>query len=269
MQAGLELFGLDAGKRGEQLLLVPRREDLICSCRWKRAERCPPTRWTYGKTTKKRSHDSTAGAWRRCNVTGPASSFGAVCGCRTHTTGSPTGLEQGTIHASRKQKLTSLTDQQNVALLTAAAQWQLISRLLAWPHGDWRQQTAELTREIDDESLLQAAAAAIITATEGLSQPTFGRGGPAAPREVSHREYLLPGQSLAELQACYDAFAYVVAEHLASIAQPLAASLANSGIDDLHGAAATLVWRVGQLRMRSSTLRVMRCTRGSGPCGVV
>ena len=145
-----------------------------------------------------------------------------------------------------------------------------------------------------DEQLEKAAAAMADEASEGLYHTTFGPGGPAAPREVSHREYVTPGQSLSELAAFYDAFAFCpstneppdhvaveadfiaylrlkeayalsrgdhaqaditaaaaqrfVEDHLSSIAEPLAKSLASSGITYLQLAADALLARVGPAR---------------------
>jgi nitrate reductase assembly molybdenum cofactor insertion protein NarJ len=64
-----------------------------------------------------------------------------------------------------------------------------------------------LAGEVGDADL-KAAAAACDEATESLYHTTFGPGGPAAPREVSYRETIMPGQILGELGAYYRAFAY-------------------------------------------------------------
>jgi nitrate reductase assembly molybdenum cofactor insertion protein NarJ len=93
-------------------------------------------------------------------------------------------------------------------LLSEAAEWRLIGMLLACPQGDWQHQVASLAAEVADEQLKNAAAAMTVEASEGLYHTTFGPGGPAAPREVSHREYVVPGQSLSELTAFYNAFAF-------------------------------------------------------------
>lgn len=95
-----------------------------------------------------------------------------------------------------------------MTLLDEAAQWRLISLLLACPRADWRSHVAALATEVSDEQLKAAACAMAAEASEGLYHTTFGPGGPAAPREVSYREYITPGQSLAELAAFYQAFAF-------------------------------------------------------------
>jgi nitrate reductase assembly molybdenum cofactor insertion protein NarJ len=187
-----------------------------------------------------------------------------------------------------------MTEAKALELLREAAEWRLIGLLLACPQGDWQTQVAALAAEVHDKQLTAAAAAARQEAGEGLYHTTFGPGGPAAPREISHREYLVPGPSLSELSACYDAFAYrpatdeppdhvaveadfiaylrlkeayavardddeqtavtaeaarrFVEDHLSSIAEPLALSLAASGISYLRLAAAALLRRVGPPR---------------------
>ena len=92
-------------------------------------------------------------------------------------------------------------------LLREAAEWRLISLLLERPTGDWLEQVAALAREVRDEQLCAAAAAAPADAAPGPYDTTFGPGGPAAPREVSYRQ-CLDGNFLAELGSLYDAFAY-------------------------------------------------------------
>ncbi|MHB0955155.1 MAG: molecular chaperone TorD family protein [Pirellulaceae bacterium] len=101
-----------------------------------------------------------------------------------------------------------MSDQKTFELLREAAEWRLIGLLLACPQGDWRPQIAAVSAEVDDELLKKAAAAMADEASEGLYHTTFGPGGPAAPREVSHREYIVPGQSLSELSAFYSVFAF-------------------------------------------------------------
>lgn len=175
--------------------------------------------------------------------------------------------------------------------LSEAAEWKLLAMLLSCPQGDWPSQVAMLAEETRDVHLQQAARLMTKEATEGLYHTTFGPGGPAAPREVSHREYVTPSASLAELSSYYQAFAFhpatdeppdhvgvecdfmaylrvkeayglargdqeqaaaaaeaaqgFVTNHLTHIAQPLLASLVNSGIEYLRLAAEALVQRVG------------------------
>lgn len=80
--------------------------------------------------------------------------------------------------------------------------------LLACPQGDWREHVTTLAREVSDVDLQIAAREMVEEATEGLYHSTFGPGGPAAPREVSHRDYVTPGAALSELVAYYEAFAF-------------------------------------------------------------
>jgi nitrate reductase assembly molybdenum cofactor insertion protein NarJ len=93
-------------------------------------------------------------------------------------------------------------------LLAEAAEWRLLGLLFACPHGDWHEQIAALAMEVRYDKLKSAARAALEEATESGYFTAFGPGGPAAPREVSHRQAALTGQYLAELLACYNAFAY-------------------------------------------------------------
>jgi hypothetical protein len=93
-------------------------------------------------------------------------------------------------------------------LLAEAAEWRLLGLLFACPQGDWHEQVASLAAEVSDGSLRVAARAALEEATEGGYYTAFGPGGPAAPREVSHRPFALTGEYLAELLTCYHAFAY-------------------------------------------------------------
>jgi nitrate reductase assembly molybdenum cofactor insertion protein NarJ len=106
-------------------------------------------------------------------------------------------------------KSSSATEQGAVIeLLAEASQWRLLGLLFACPHGDWRAQVAALATEVRDEGLRTAARAALEEATESGYHTAFGPGGPGAVREVSHRQAALTGQYLAELMACYNAFAY-------------------------------------------------------------
>ena len=187
-----------------------------------------------------------------------------------------------------------MADERALRLLGEAAQWRLIGMLLACPQGDWQPQIAALAAEATDEQLKRAAAAMADEASEGLYHTTFGPGGPAAPREVSHREYVVPGPSLSDVVAFYSAFAFCpstdeppdhvaveadfiaylrlkeayavtrgdseqagmaadaarsfLEDHLSSIAEPLAQSLAASGITYLQLAAEALLSRVGPPR---------------------
>jgi nitrate reductase assembly molybdenum cofactor insertion protein NarJ len=93
-------------------------------------------------------------------------------------------------------------------LLTTAAEWRLLSLVFACPQGDWRNQLTALASEVANPKLKQAANVALQEAEEGVYHSAFGPGGPAAPREVSHRPSILTGQYLAEILASYDAFAY-------------------------------------------------------------
>ena len=93
------------------------------------------------------------------------------------------------------------------SLLRDAAAWRLIALLLERPRGAWKDEVARLACEVDDAEL-RAAARLAAAATEGTYLATLGPTGVASPREVSHAGMRDPGQLLAELEACYRAFAY-------------------------------------------------------------
>jgi len=93
-------------------------------------------------------------------------------------------------------------------LLGEAAEWHLIALLFQCPGDDWQRQVAAVAAEIGDPVLKEAAQLAPHEATEGLYHSTFGPGGPASAREVSHRDAVQPGQIIAELRTIYEAFAY-------------------------------------------------------------
>jgi nitrate reductase assembly molybdenum cofactor insertion protein NarJ len=193
----------------------------------------------------------------------------------------------------------------NKKLLRDAAEWRLISLLFECPGKEWQTQVAGLAKEVADPKLKEAAKAAREEASESLYHSTLGPGGPAAPREVSYRQSLMPGQMLDEISAYYNAFAYqpIIPEppdhiavmtgfmgymrlkeslgnteqaeitakaakkfldgHLNSIAEPLAKSLAHSGIRYLGLASEVLLQRVGPCRQ----VAVAPVTEACGGCG--
>lgn len=93
-------------------------------------------------------------------------------------------------------------------MLGQSAAWLLVRLLFECPKPGWHAQVAALAKEVDDPVLRAAADAAQDQASEGLYHTVFGPGGPAAPREISYRRLLQPGQFLADLEAFYRAFAY-------------------------------------------------------------
>jgi hypothetical protein len=93
-------------------------------------------------------------------------------------------------------------------LLREAADWRLINLLFECPADGWHEQLEGLAAEVGDASLREAAGLAREEASERLYHTTFGPGGPAPPREVSHRDTVHPGRFLAEIRDCYQAFAY-------------------------------------------------------------
>ncbi len=98
-------------------------------------------------------------------------------------------------------------------LLREAAEWRLIGLLFECPGDDWQAQVAELAAEVADADLKAAAEAARAEASAGLYGSAFGPGGPAAPREVSYRQTILPGTLLSELTTHYRVFAYGPVSH--------------------------------------------------------
>jgi nitrate reductase assembly molybdenum cofactor insertion protein NarJ len=95
-----------------------------------------------------------------------------------------------------------------VEALQKSARWRLLGLLFECPGEGWEGQMKELAKEVADGELSAAVQAACEEATPELYHTIFGPGGPAAIREVSYNESLIPGQSIADLQAFYDAFAY-------------------------------------------------------------
>ena len=97
-------------------------------------------------------------------------------------------------------------------LLREAAEWRLIGLLLECPSAEWRVRVDELSREVADLDLTEAAAQSREQASEGLYHSTFGPGGPAPPREATHRDTLQLGYLISELGAFYASFGYQPAE---------------------------------------------------------
>jgi len=93
-------------------------------------------------------------------------------------------------------------------LLRESAQWRLLGLLFEPPREDWREELKSLAAEVGDEPLAACAHQARQEADSGLYHSTFGPGGPACPREVSHRVTLVPGAILSELEAYYQGFGY-------------------------------------------------------------
>ena len=58
-----------------------------------------------------------------------------------------------------------------LARLRDAAWWRLLGRLFECPSPEWRADLAALVREVDDEDLRAAVAAALVEATEGQHTP--------------------------------------------------------------------------------------------------
>jgi len=99
-------------------------------------------------------------------------------------------------------------DPQVVEHLRRAARLRLLALAFECPQEGWQEQLSCLAEEIGEADLRQLAEQAREEASPPLYHTTFGPGGPAAPREVSYVDTILPGQLLADLQAFYEAFAY-------------------------------------------------------------
>lgn len=99
-------------------------------------------------------------------------------------------------------------DQQLCALLREAATWRLVSRMFECPDERWQAEIDVLARELGDDDLQAAVAAAAGVATEGQYHSTFGVGGPAPPREASYHETLELGSLMSELAVYYEVFSY-------------------------------------------------------------
>lgn len=93
------------------------------------------------------------------------------------------------------------------SLITTAAEWRLISLLLQRPRPGWLEEVGALAREVRDERLCAAAAAAC-DATEGAYLRLIGPGGAVSPREVASQPFQDPGHLLAQLATTYGAFAF-------------------------------------------------------------
>jgi nitrate reductase assembly molybdenum cofactor insertion protein NarJ len=98
--------------------------------------------------------------------------------------------------------------QSYVDLLRDAAEWHLLSLLFARPSLEWFNQIEHLAHEVHDEMVREAVAAVRPNITPALYETIFGPGGPAAPREISHRPDTISGGYLAELLGFYQAFGY-------------------------------------------------------------
>lgn len=94
-------------------------------------------------------------------------------------------------------------------LLHEAADWRMLSLLFECPSAEWHDRVAQLAPETSDPDLRAAAEQSREQASEGLYHSTFGPGGPAPPREATHRDTLQLGYLMSELEAFYGSFGYV------------------------------------------------------------
>jgi hypothetical protein len=91
--------------------------------------------------------------------------------------------------------------------LRDAAAWRLLGLLMERPRSGWIDEVEALAREADGDGERSAARAAR-HATEGAYLALLGPGGNVPAREVAYREREDPARVLADISACYEAFAY-------------------------------------------------------------
>lgn len=94
-----------------------------------------------------------------------------------------------------------------VKAIAEAAEWRLLGLLLQRPRPGWREQVEALAREVADERLAAAAAAAR-DADEGFYLALFGPGGAVSPRAVTYRAFADPGGILGEIAGYHEAFGF-------------------------------------------------------------
>lgn len=97
----------------------------------------------------------------------------------------------------------------SVALLAEAAAWRVLSLLFTRPRPGWREELERLGLQLDRAELGSLATAVSAAAREGEFLALLGPGGPVSPREVAAQPRRDPGHLLGEIEACYEAFAYV------------------------------------------------------------
>ena len=128
------------------------------------------------------------------------------------------------------------------ALIAEAAEWRFISLLLERPRGAWHTDVARLGGEMPHAELRLLIAEAR-TATQGDYLRLLGPGGLVSPREVTYQPFADPGQLLAELATCYDAFAFrpnveEPIDHIAAEVAFVGYLLLKEAFADARGAAA-------------------------------
>lgn len=91
--------------------------------------------------------------------------------------------------------------------MRAASEWRLLGLLFERPRQGWREEIAQLRREVGD-GLLRDAADAAADADEGTYLAVFGPGGAVSPREVGYRGRHDPGQIIADIAGFHRAFGF-------------------------------------------------------------
>ena len=152
--------------------------------------------------------------------------------------------------------------QANTTLIAEAAKWRLMGLLLERPREGWHEEVVRLGREVDDPEL-HAAVAAAQAATEGDYLHLAGPGGLVSPREVASQPFTDPGQLLAQIATCYDAFAfrpYVeepidhIAVEVAFVGYLLLKEAFASARGDAEAAATTAAARLGFIKRHLAAL---------------
>ena len=93
-----------------------------------------------------------------------------------------------------------------------ALDWRLFGVLFECPSDELREEIPMVSRKTTDSLLRETAKTAPKDASISQYYKVLGPGGPVAPRDVSYRKRILPGQLLGELIVCYEAFGYAPKE---------------------------------------------------------
>lgn len=93
-------------------------------------------------------------------------------------------------------------------LLGAAAEWRLLSLLLARPTAPRKREATRLSRELPVEEVRRAVRAWGAAAEEGAYLRLLGPGGLVASRAVAYRPFADPGWLLADIGRHHQAFGY-------------------------------------------------------------
>jgi nitrate reductase assembly molybdenum cofactor insertion protein NarJ len=149
-------------------------------------------------------------------------------------------------------------------LIAEAAEWRLMGLLLERPREGWHEEVARLGSEMHDPKL-RAAVAAAQGATQGDYLHLVGPGGVVSPREVASQPFADPGQLLAQVATCYEAFAFRphveepidhIAVEVAFVGYLLLKEAFASARGDAEAAATTAAARLGFIETHLAALAV-------------